>query len=48
VKRIIREFLRNNKELWPVNQWVMIRLFDDPGGDTEIVGELKKTLSQLP
>jgi ribonuclease P protein component len=47
IKRIIREFLRNNKPLWPVDRWVIIRLFDDPGDETAIIEELRKALEKI-
>jgi ribonuclease P protein component len=47
VKRIIREFLRNNKPLWPSNKWIIIRLRKDPGDDTEIIEDLKKAISKI-
>ncbi len=47
VKRIIREFLRNNKALWPVNRWIMIRLFSDPADETVITEELRALLSKV-
>jgi ribonuclease P protein component len=47
IKRVIREFLRNHKPLWPENRWVIIRLFEDPGDEAVIIAELKKALAKI-
>ena len=47
IKRVIREFLRNHKPLWPENRWVIIRLFGDPGDEAVIIAELKKALAKI-
>jgi ribonuclease P protein component len=47
IKRIIREFLRNHKPLWPKDRWVIIGLFNDPGDEAVIIAELKKALAKI-
>jgi ribonuclease P protein component len=47
VKRLIREFLRTNKALWPENRWTIIRLFKDPGDEAAIIEELKALISKI-
>jgi ribonuclease P protein component len=46
-KRIIREFLRQNKGFWPEYKTVFIRLRDKATGDKEIVEELEKLLLKI-
>ena len=48
IKRIIREFLRQNKYLWPENRWVIIKVYKNlefpcrRESEAEIIEELKK------
>ncbi len=47
LKRMIREFLRQNKWLWPENRWVMIKLIKKPINKTEIAEDLKRLLEKI-
>lgn len=47
IKRLIREFLRTNKKLWPKNRRVIIRLFRDPGDEAAIIEELRALISKI-
>ena len=47
VKRIIREYLRHNKDNWPDNNWVIIRILRKTGKESLIIKELRDLLSQV-
>ncbi|MCD6161256.1 MAG: ribonuclease P protein component [candidate division Zixibacteria bacterium] len=47
IKRIIREFLRHNKDNWPENNWIIIRMLGKTENESLIIEELRKLLSQI-
>jgi ribonuclease P protein component len=46
-KRIIREYLRQNKSLWPKYKSVFVRLRTKPSGEKEIIEELRTLLAKI-
>lgn len=36
MKRVIREFLRQNKPLWPANRWILIKVLDPAYGGADV------------
>lgn len=47
IRRLIREFLRNNKGLWPENRWVLIKIFQPPEQKSRIIADLKDVLAKI-
>jgi ribonuclease P protein component len=47
LKRIIREFLRNNKRSWPENKMVVIRIKAPVTDEADLVAELEDMLKNL-
>lgn len=45
LKRMIREFLRNNKQLWPRGGRVVISLFNPVENDNDLIEEIGDILS---
>ena len=47
VKRIVREFLRQNKKLWPEKYWILIRVMKKPDKETQVIEELKNLFEHI-
>jgi len=53
IKRIIREFLRQNKSIWPKNRWILIKVFKKcdtssrAENESQIIGEIEKLLKRV-
>ncbi len=53
IKRIIREFLRRNKKMWPKNRWVLIKVlkkcdaFSRTENESQIIKEIEKLLKRV-
>lgn len=47
IKRVIREFLRNNKAVWPSNTLMVIRVVAPVADETAMLGELEDMLKGL-
>ncbi len=47
LKRIIREFLRHNKPIWPENKMVVIRIKAPVTDEADLVAELTDMLKNL-
>ena len=47
IKRIIREFLRHHKELWPINQTAVIRVKSPVDDEAGFLAELEDMLKNL-
>ena len=47
LKRIIREFLRNNKSLWPRSGRVVISIYNPVDNETELTNEIGEILSGI-
>jgi ribonuclease P protein component len=47
IKRVIREFLRTHKELWPENKMVVIRIKLPVTDEADLVAEIEDMLKTL-
>jgi ribonuclease P protein component len=47
IKRVIREFLRLNKDLWHDNRWVIIKITKNPDNEELIIRELKTLMAKI-
>jgi ribonuclease P protein component len=47
IKRVVREYLRQNKERWPTNFNVFIRVFSNTRDEKQITGDLGLLLKQI-
>jgi len=47
LKRIVREFLRQNRSVWPADKWVLIRIERKPAGRLKLIHELERLLKQI-
>jgi ribonuclease P protein component len=47
IKRVIREFLRQNKGLWPKSHWVIIKALKKPEREVRVIEDLKNLLSLI-
>lgn len=46
-KRVIREYLRQNKNAWPTNKAVFIRLRTQIQAESDIISELKSLIAKI-
>jgi ribonuclease P protein component len=47
IRRLIREFLRQNKGLWPGKRWVLIKIFQTPKQEWRLIADLKDLLAKI-
>lgn len=47
LKRVIREYLRNNKPLWPMGKMVVILISNPVANETELTSEIGKMLKGI-
>ncbi len=47
VKRIIREFLRNNKDLWPSGEMIVISVSRPVSDEAALISEIETMLRDL-
>lgn len=47
LRRLIREFLRTNKQLWPDKRWVLIKIIKPPEQKSRLIADLKDLLTKI-
>ena len=47
IKRVIREFLRNNKQIWPPGRMIVIGLKGSVSSESALVAEIQDMLKEL-
>ncbi len=47
IKRVIREFLRNNKQIWPSGKMIIIGLKETVADEAALVAEIEDMLKEL-
>jgi ribonuclease P protein component len=47
IKRVIREYLRQNKRFWPENRWMIIKVFRKPEHETQILEDLENLFNNI-
>lgn len=47
IKRVIREFLRNNKQIWPSGKMIVIGLKGSVSNESDLVAEIEDMLKEL-
>jgi ribonuclease P protein component len=47
LKRIIREFLRNNRHLWPVNKMILLSIKDKIDSESGLISEIGDILREI-
>ena len=47
LKRIIREFLRNNRQLWPSGKMIIIKINSPVEDEAALVYEIEKLLGKI-
>jgi ribonuclease P protein component len=47
IRRLIREFLRQNKNLWPEKRWILIKIFQAPAQEKNLIAILRELVAKI-